>query len=106
MFATSRRWLEDGKQIKIEHAPTPFGPVSVLMKSELSAAKVTAQLELPTRNPVKSVLLRARVPDGWKIVSARAGGSRSNLNVDSNGTVDISGLRGTVTVEFRVEKRS
>ena len=29
LFATPRRWLEDGKELKVERAPTAFGPVSI-----------------------------------------------------------------------------
>src|SRR6185436_9413927 len=29
LFATPRRWLEDGQILKVEHAPTAFGEVSV-----------------------------------------------------------------------------
>src|SRR5207244_11875286 len=36
LFATPRRWLEDGKDIKVEHVPTAFGPVSVLVQSKLN----------------------------------------------------------------------
>ena len=99
-FATSKRWLEDGKVINVERAPTAFGPVSVRMESKLSTGEIVAQLSLPARNPAKKTFLRARVPDGWKVTSATAGTQK--LSVDERGTADISSLHGAATVRFSV----
>jgi hypothetical protein len=90
--------LEDGKQITVQRAPTAFGPVSVRMQSRLSAGEIVATVELPSRHPPQRALLRARVPDGWRITSADVGGKA--LAVDDRGTVDLSGQRGAITVKF------
>jgi len=103
LFATSRRWLEDGKQIKVDGAPTAFGPVSVRADSHLSAGKVVVNAKLPTRNAAKRTLLRARVPDGWRVTGASIGGKK--LAVDENSTVDLSDQKGDVSIEFAVAKR-
>src|SRR5262249_53062787 len=66
-FATPGRWLEDGKTIKVERAPTAFGPVSFSLNSNLKKGEVVAELEPPRRNPPKRLLLRVRLPDGWRI---------------------------------------
>ena len=58
LFATPRRWLEDGKRISMKHAPTAFGPVSVTVESRLSHGEVLAELELPKRQMPKQTLLR------------------------------------------------
>ena len=63
LFATPKRWLEDGKEIKVERAPTAFGPVSVRVQSKLSQGELIADLDLPTRNPPQQTLLRLRLPD-------------------------------------------
>jgi hypothetical protein len=102
-FATSKRWLEDGKAIKVERAPTAFGPVSVTMKSKLKQGEVVADVQLPERNAIEKILLRARVPEGWKVISAKADGE--NLKADGNGTVDLTKFKGKVTVQFGVEKQ-
>ena len=101
-FATPKRWLEDGKEIKLERAPTAFGPVSLLVQSKLSRGEVTVKVDLPTRNLPKQTLLRIRVPDGWRVNSAKAG--RAEVKVDARGTADISSLRGKVIVRFNVGK--
>jgi hypothetical protein len=102
MFATPRRWLEDGKRIDVERAPTAFGPVSVTMQSQLSRGEVIAAVALPERQLPTRTLLRARVPDGWRVRGASAGGKA--LSANEQGTVDLTGLRGTLTVKFDVER--
>ena len=97
-FGTSRRWLADGQRLAVERAPTAFGPVSVKMESQLASGAVLAQVAMPDRNPPERTLLRARVPDGWRITAAEAEGI--SLAVDARGTVDLSGRRGTVRVRF------
>jgi hypothetical protein len=101
-FATPKRWLADGNGYKLERAPTAFGPISLRTTSNLAKGEVVADVELPSRNRPKSTLLRARVPNGWKVVDANAG--KSKLSVDEKGTVDISSLRGKQSIRFRVEK--
>ena len=102
LFATPKRWLEDGKTIKVERAPTAFGPVSLLVRSKLNSGEVIADVDLPQRQTPKHTLLRIRVPDGWRVTSAEAGSER--LSADANGTVDISSLKGKVPLHFHVEK--
>src|SRR5207249_5432231 len=102
LFATPRRWLEDGNTIKVERAPTAFGPVSLTAQSKLSQGEVVAGVDLPQRNQPKQALRRARVPEGWKVISAAAG--EQKLKVDERGTADISALKGKATVVFRVSR--
>jgi hypothetical protein len=70
--------------------------------SELSQGKVTARLDLPTRNRPKQTLLRLRVPDGWKLTSAKADGKE--LRFDKQATMDISSLKGSATIEVQVKR--
>lgn len=101
-FATPKRWLEDGKTIKVERAPTAFGEVSLKIQSHLTRGEVVANLALPTRNEPKQILLRIRVPDGWRVTSARAG--KVDLMVDERGTVDISALKGRAIIRFKTAR--
>jgi hypothetical protein len=100
--ATPRRWLEDGKIINVERAPTAFGQVSMRITSRLRRGEVVAELDLPKRNPATRTLLRIRVPEGWRVTSAKAG--RAELTVDERGTVDLSRFSGRQTIHFRVAK--
>ncbi len=101
-FATPKRWLEDGKVINVERAPTAFGPVSVRMESRLSQGVVNAEVSLPERNHPKQILLRARVPYGWKVTGAICEGKP--LEADSSGTVDLSSRKGRALIAFQVQR--
>ena len=101
LFATPRRWLADGQTIKVERAPTAFGQVSARVESKLSQGEVVAEVMLPTRNPPKRTQLRIRLPEAWRVISARAAGR--DLMVDERGTVDLSAFSGKVTIEFKAK---
>ena len=100
LFGTSRRWLENGKTIQIDRAPTAFGPVSVLARSEIEAGRVVVELKLPTRNRPKSIQLRVRIPAGFRVDSAAIGDYIRP--VDANGTIDLTEIEGHVTVLVQV----
>ncbi|HOX58760.1 MAG TPA: hypothetical protein P5205_10920 [Candidatus Paceibacterota bacterium] len=115
LFATSKRWLEDGKTLTVERAPTAFGPVSVRVQSHLARGELIADLDLPARNTPKQTFLRLRVPDGWRVTSGRAhlpsAPSESPLRertllLDERGTADISALSGKVTLRFQAQSVS
>ena len=101
-FATPRRWLEDGKAIAVERAPTAFGEVSLALTSHLAAGEILAEVSLPGRQPPARTLLRARVPDGWRVTQCRA--ETGELALDPQGTADLSALRGRVSLRFQVER--
>lgn len=98
-FATPKRWLDDGKEIKVERAPTAFGETSLTLRSRLKAGEVLVEFTPPPRVP-RQTLLRVRVPDGWRIVSAHAG--PRDLKPDAQGTVDVTGVREKATLRFAV----
>ena len=76
--------------------------MSFTIRSNLKDGTVTADLKLPERNQPERTLLRLRLPDGWKTDSADAGGQA--LKPDGE-TIDISALRGRVTVTAKVSKK-
>ena len=102
-FATPRRWLEDGKSIRVERAPTAFGSVSLKLESQLAAGKVLADVELPRRDKPAKTLLRIRVPEGWEVSSVQ--GPNGRLAVDPVGTIDLSGLKGRVNLVCLTRKK-
>ena len=98
-FATPRRWLADGKSIRIERAPTAFGEVSLAMRSDLVSGEILAEVTAPPRVPYR-LLLRARPPAGWRVTGANV--RTKGLPVDDRGTVDLSGHHGRFVVRFTV----
>jgi hypothetical protein len=101
MFAAPRRWLGDGKQIRIEGAPTSFGRVSCRVDSKLSSGLVQMQVTPPPR-PVKTILLRAPLPAGWRIESVKVDEEDAPL-VDGD-SVDLSRKTEPLTVRFMVKQ--
>lgn len=101
LFATPRPWLADGAMIRAEGMPTAFGPVSVTARSRLPQGEVAVDVDLPPRAPSR-VLLRARVPPTWRVTGARIGDRP--FAPDPQGTVDLTGLSGRLSVVFKVTK--
>ncbi len=101
-FATPKRWLEDGREIKVERAPTAFGEVSFSLQSHLSTGEVTVRYTPPPRAP-RQALLRVRVPDGWSVSSAKAGAR--DLKPDALGTLDVTALREPTEIAVRTNRR-
>lgn len=101
-FGTSRRWLEDGKVIQVERAPTAFGPVSFRVESKLNVGEVLAEVDLPVRHAPARTSFCVRLPEGWRVATASSG--PETLAVDERGTVDLSRIRERVKLRFRVQK--
>jgi hypothetical protein len=99
-FATPRRWLEAGKRISVQRAPTAFGEVSYTI--ETKGDRVSAAVTIPDRNPPKKVLLRMRLPAGQKIERVDVDGKQ--VSIEKGETIDLSGLQGTVKVVARVSR--
>lgn len=102
-FATPRRWLLDASVVAMENAPTSFGAARARMESRLSENVITAEVAMPTWRVPERVFIRARLPQEWEAVSASANGEERT--VDERGTVELSGLDGTVQVRWKVRKR-
>ncbi|MEW6161022.1 MAG: hypothetical protein AB1813_26635 [Verrucomicrobiota bacterium] len=102
LFGTPRMWLAEGKTIRVERASTAFGEVNLTIQSHLDRGEVICDLALPSRNKPDDARLRARLPEGWSAVSATSNGK--NFAVDSEGTIDISGLQGKHRIRFEVQK--
>jgi hypothetical protein len=98
-----RRWLRDGSISKFDNAPTAFGNVSLETESKLNQGELLVRIALPQNQP-KKTFLRARLPDGWKAVSAMVGDNP--LSVDPSGGVDLSEQIGRISIRFRVCKEN
>src|SRR5205814_6130882 len=103
LFATPRRWLDDGKHITVERAPTMFGELSINVASHLASGTIVAELELPARQPPAKTLIRFRVPAGWRVRSALVDARRS-LAFAGAETFDLTGLTGRCTITVRVDR--
>lgn len=95
---TPRAWLEQGKKISVRNAPTHFGPLAYEIVSDVDNNKIHATVEMPTRNPPKSVVLRFRHPKSLAIKGVEVNGQDWKPFNPEKETVELQGLSGTVTV--------
>jgi hypothetical protein len=101
LFAAPRRWFLVGQRIRVEEAPTCFGPVSCRTESRLESGYVDVHVAPPLR-PAKIMRLRAPVPVGWQVESATVDGAATALA--GADTVDLSGRTRPMTVRFAVKR--
>jgi hypothetical protein len=67
--AIPRVWLEKGKKVEVENAPTYFGPVTFAIEGVNDNNQITASLEISSRSIPKEILMRFRHPESAKISS-------------------------------------
>jgi hypothetical protein len=99
--ATPRHWLEQGKKISVRNAPTYFGTVAYRIVSDTAHGKIAATVEMPTRNPPKTVLLRLRHPSAALIRSVTVNGAAWTDFNPAKEVISLHGVKGTVEVESR-----
>ena len=97
--ATPRVWLEQGKKIAVKNAPTYFGTLAYEIVSDVDNGKITATIEMPSRNPPKSVILRFRHPKAAPIKSATVNGKPWSEFDPAKEIVRLHDVHGSVRVE-------
>jgi hypothetical protein len=73
--AVPRRWLEPGRKITVQRAPTEFGEVSFLIEPK-SAAQIEVTIQPPRREPPAYLLVRLRHPQGKPLRAVTLNGAR------------------------------
>ncbi|MFA6245251.1 MAG: hypothetical protein WC655_30190 [Candidatus Hydrogenedentales bacterium] len=101
LYAVPRQWLRDGANITFKDAPTAFGNLSIETESNLCEGELLVKVALPKYRPRKT-LLRARVPEDWKAVSATIDGKPKE--VDPSGVVDLSEFEGRRSIRIQVHE--
>lgn len=96
--AAPRPWLAPGRRIRVQQAPTCFGPVSYTLSVTPSGRRVTAEVEVPARDPVEELGLKLRLPDGRRIRAVTVNGKRHERFDATAETIDLSGLKGSLRV--------
>lgn len=97
--ATPRAWLEQGKKILVKNSPTHFGTVAYEIVSDVDHGKITATVEMPSRNPPQSVLLRFRHPKAAPIQSVVVNGKVWTDFDRAKEVIQLLKIQGTVNVE-------
>jgi len=99
--ATPRAWLKQRQKIGVTSAPTFFGTTAYEIVSDADNGKIAATVQIPSRNPPKSVLLRFRHPKALPIKSVEVNGkSWTDFDKDKE-FIRLHGLTGTVALRAR-----
>jgi len=68
-----RRWLEDGKTIELKNVATYFGPLSLVVKSNINKGFIEATVECNSDRKPEQIILRIPHPSGKKPVNITGG---------------------------------
>jgi hypothetical protein len=97
---TPRRWLEDGKQIRIEKGPTWYGPLSLGCRSKISEGLIRLHLGVPERLGEAPIHVKLRLPRGARIEGVTLTG-RGSADLDGEWIV-LRGLSDHALIEAHV----
>jgi hypothetical protein len=73
---TPRRWLQDGRRITVQRAPTRFGSLSMTVTSQAASRHIAAEIQMPDRTRPAALVVRLRHPDGARIRSVEVNGHK------------------------------
>ena len=83
----------------MKNAPTHFGPVAYEIVSDVDHGRITATVEMPSRNPPKAVLLRLRHPKAAPIQSVTVNGKPWNDFDRQKEAVQLGEVKDTALVQ-------
>jgi len=97
--AIPRPWLEHGKQVKVENAPTAFGKTSFTVDSRVAEGRIVVTLDPPTRQSPAAIAIRLRHPRSEPMKMVSVGGVPCReFTAD---TITLHEARERVVVEAR-----
>jgi hypothetical protein len=99
--AIPRPWLEGGKEVRVENAPTLFGPASYSIRSFDGARRMTIELEPPSQRPPERILVRLRHPERRPISQVTINGARSHDFTED--TLALAHLRHHATIQVKFQ---
>ena len=99
--ATPRHWLEQGKRISVKNAPTYFGATAYEIVSDVDHGKISATVEMPSRKPPKTVILRFRHPKSLPIKGVTVNGAAWTDFDPGKELISLHDVAGTVKLEAK-----
>jgi len=100
--ATPRKWLEDGKRIEVERAPTYYGELSMSVESKAGSSQLSAQIKMPNRRSPKQLVVRFRHPQDKPMQSVTVNGHEwDNFNAQKEWVVIPEPRRERYTIIAR-----
>lgn len=101
--ATPRQWLSDGKTLRIQNAPSRFGPISIHLQSQLQNGFVEIQLQLPKNRP-ESTSIRIRLPKPYQAFAFTSENKTYEIPVSQR--IDLSKFHAETVIKIKVQVRS
>ena len=102
-FATPRAWLRTGRRIAVDHAPTAFGALTYSLTAHEGSVRVS--LDVPDSHALRSLELRLRLPAGQRLTGVVLGGRGYRRFDPRTGTIDLSGVRGRLSLVARTARK-
>ncbi len=99
--AVPRAWFAQQEPFSLQDAATPFGKVGIEYSASADAGTITAAVSLDLRSDPGTVLVRFRHPSSAPMQSVLVNGQPHNEFDAERGDVDITGMRGDITIEAR-----
>ena len=84
-----RQWVGSGKEIRVEHAPTRWGPVSFKLITNTGTKSVVGQVELSQATAPREVHFKLRLPEQMPLQSVAVNGQPAMLEGVHKDTVII-----------------
>ncbi len=97
--AIPRAWLEDGKVIRVDKAPTRFGEVSFTIASHVRSGSIDVEITSPDRVPPDRIRIRLRHPNESPIRSVTVNGRRHSRFTGD--TIELQDARGPMRIQVR-----
>jgi len=99
--AAPRAWLEDGKKVVVDAAPTRWGRVGYSIESQLKSRTIRATLDLPATGIAAEIHLRLRTPGNAHVRSATVEGRPLRVDADGETVIVPPGASKRVEVVAR-----
>jgi len=97
-----RAWLADGREVRLERAPTRLGPTGLHLRSQSGRGRILASLTLPAWALPGAVWLRLRHPEGRYPTRVDLDGTplRASLWRGEDLSIPLAGARPGQTLEI------
>jgi hypothetical protein len=102
--ATPRVWLQNGRRVAVQNAPTHFGDVGYEIISAVNDGRILATVNLPARQSPREVRLQLRHPDSSPIIGVTVNGKKWANYDPIAGVINLRGLQGVTHVEVTYGK--
>ena len=101
--ATPRAWLAQGKTIRVKNVPTYFGPTGYEIVSDVDHKTIRAAIELPSRTPPETMVLRLRHPAAASLHDVTVNGEMWTAFDPKKETITLKAKPGILTVTAKYQ---